>query len=146
MNILINLAKTLTVMACLSVVFNLNAAPSGLYRWTDENGQVKYSDRPPEGIESTFIKLSTGKSSKVNDASSDSSTTTEETNKLKPGEQLEVMAEKDPALCKQATNNLKALKGARIRITEPDGSKRFLTEDEKEGQRENARKFIKINC
>ena len=59
---------------------------------------------------------------------------------------MEVMPEKDPALCEQAKNNLKALEGARIRITEPDGSKRLLSEDEKEGQRANARKFIKVHC
>ncbi|MFT5691455.1 MAG: hypothetical protein ACI92E_000784 [Oceanicoccus sp.] len=146
MNRSYNLAKILLVMTSLCIVFNLNAAPSGLYRWTDENGRTQYSDRPPENIESKFIKLSSGKSSKSNNSDKSSSADSGQKEGLEPGKALEVMPAKDPALCLQAQKNLKALEGARIRITEPDGSKRFLTEDEKEGQRENARKFIKINC
>lgn len=146
MNRSYNLAKKLLVVTFLCMVFNITAAPSGLYRWTDENGQVQYSDRPPEDIKSTFIKLSSGKSSKAYKSETPSGSDAALKDGIEPGKSLEIMPEKDPALCLQAKKNLKALEGARIRITEPDGSKRFLTEDEKEGQRENARKFIKINC
>lgn len=122
----------------------LIAAPTGHYRWTDENGSIKYSDRPPDGIESEFIRFA---SSKPKTASNDNTAVqkTPQAAAEKPLE-IEVLPEKDPALCKQAQSNLKALNGARIRITEPDGSKRLLGEEEKEDQKENARKFIKIHC
>jgi hypothetical protein len=123
---------------------HISAGQNGHYRWTDADGTVQYSDRPPEGIEAEFIKFSTGKRSKT-----EQKNTSGDEDEIKTAgkpQQLEVMPEKDPALCQQAQNNLTALKAARIRISEADGSKRILTEDEKESQRENARKFIKIHC
>ncbi len=125
------------------VTSSIHAASNGHYRWTDITGTVQYSDRPPEGIESEFIQFSGGaktKSEKSNDSTEEQPATAE-------GQRtLQVMPEKDAKLCKQAKGNLKALDAARIRITEPDGSKRILSEDEKEQQRDNAKKFIKIYC
>ena len=137
------LAATIICLSLSSAIV-LEASQKGYYRWTDENGVVKSADTPPEGIESEFIKFTTRKSSK------NSETDTEKQAEIEKNatvyDKMEVLPEKDPALCKQAQGNIKALEGARIRITEDDGSKRILTEDEKETQRENARKFIKIHC
>ncbi|MFA7552744.1 MAG: DUF4124 domain-containing protein [Spongiibacteraceae bacterium] len=126
----------------ISMTTSLHAQQNGLYRWTDANGTVEYSDRPPEGIKSEFIKYS-GSTHKSSSTATSTDTPTEQTN---APQKMEILPEKDPELCKQAQQNLKALESARIRITEPDGSKRLLSEDEKEEQRDNARQFIKINC
>jgi hypothetical protein len=127
----------------LSTAINLDASQNGHYRWTDANGTVQYADRPPEGVEAEFIKFTGAKSPR----SSEKPTTKENiATKAELPPKMEVLQKKDPELCKQAQQNLKALEGARIRITEADGSKRFLTEEEKEYQRENARKFVDINC
>lgn len=129
---------------CLLSTSALSLAESGHYRWTDENGTVKYSDRPPEGIKAEFIKFSSSRPSKASEPDS-TDQQTEDSATAGP-RKLEALPAKDPQLCKQAQNNLKALQAARIRITEPDGSKRVLNEEEKEEQRENARKFIKVHC
>ncbi len=127
----------------ISASLSLQADQNGYYRWTDENGTVQSSDHPPKGIESEFIKFTSpqGSSSSKNKKNTDQAQSTP-----KIYSEMEVVIEKDPELCKQAQNNLKALESARIRITEPDGSKRILTADEKELQQDNARKFIKIHC
>jgi hypothetical protein len=140
------LIKTLIVSLVLSSPIILHAASDGLYRWVDEGGNVKYSDHPPTGIEAEFIKFSTGQSHKPATPSKDGEAQPETASNPQLPAKMEVMPAKDPKLCAQAQQNLKALEGARIRISEPDGSKRFLTEEEKEDQRENARKFIDINC
>jgi len=136
--------STLALLCCLFIAAGSHGATSGHYRWTDNNGQVQYSDRPPAGVDSEFIKFATGTRSKVDAAPSDQ--TPNPNSKQVLPTMVEVAPKKDPALCKQAKHNLKAMDSARIRITEADGSKHFLTEQEREGQRENARKFIKINC
>lgn len=146
MNKLHLFATTIIAVFCLSYILEINAAENGHYRWIDDKGQVQYSDRPPEGIDAEFIKFSSRNRTRSTGSNQGKSDDAAEAIEKKLASTLEVMPEKDPALCKQAQKNLKALEGARIRITEADGSKRFLTEDEKEGQRENARKFIKINC
>lgn len=142
---MIKAAPLLLMALALMATLSIQAGPAGHYRWTDENGTVQYSDRPPEGIDAEFIKFSGGtKSSKSTGGKAGEESARADTGKdLGP---MEVMPLKDSGLCEQARKNLQALKGARIRITEEDGSKRFLTEEEKEGQRENARKFEKINC
>ena len=142
---LISLLLALGVSASLSAL----AAQNGTYRWYDENGTVHYSDVPPEGVEAEFIKFaSSGKSKEETATDANAQPGDDQTagDKSKVYDKMEAMPPKDPELCKKAKANLKALEGARIRITEPDGTKRILTEEEKEIQRENARKFIKINC
>jgi hypothetical protein len=125
------------------VASSIHAASNGTYRWTDSAGTVQYSDRPPEGIDAEFIQFAGG----AKTASENAEDVTDEQSTTAEGERtLQVMPEKDPVLCEQAKGNLKALEAARIRITEPDGSKRILSEDEKTQQRDNAKKFIKIYC
>lgn len=136
--------RTLIIILGACYVLALQAAPEGHYRWTDENGIIQYADRPPEGIESEFIKFATSKRSKDDDENKGNELETGNDSKI--FDKVEVLPEKDPALCKQAQRNLKALEGSRIRITESDGSKRILNDDEKEAQRDNAKKFIKLHC
>lgn len=133
----------------LSLILFLGAANSlhaaqGIYQWKDKDGTVQYADHPPEGVDAVFIKSSRSKTSKAKESAEEMTETS--ASQTKTHDKMEVLPEKDPKLCKQATNNLKALEGARIRITDTDGSQRFLTEVEKEAQRENARKFIKLHC
>ncbi|MBL4827156.1 MAG: DUF4124 domain-containing protein [Spongiibacteraceae bacterium] len=141
MNKTTQIAIAIVAMAC---VISLQAGPLGHYRWTDSEGNTHYSDRPPEGVQSELIKITTGKPSLAPQTSSTDNAAKQEA--ADSNKTMEVLPEKDPKLCKQAQGNLKALKAARIRITESDGSKRILTEDEKEKQRSNARKFIELHC
>ena len=132
------------VILSLSAVLTAQADTSGHYRWKDAQGNIHYSDRPPEGVESEFIKFSTGKRSTP---PADEQAQEQEGEQLATGQRkMEVLPEKDPKLCQQAQANLQALEGARIRLTEADGTQRFLTEKEKDQQRANARKFISIHC
>jgi Domain of unknown function (DUF4124) len=137
-----------TLRICLTIlgittVLSLQAQPQGHYRWKDTAGNTHYSDRPPEGVESEFIKFATGKRAKP-----PAEEAAENAQKSASGDpkKMEILPEKDPKLCKQAQGNLAALASARIRITESDGTQRILTEEEKEEQRGNARKFIKLHC
>lgn len=141
------------LIATLLTGFALSAlaAKQGLYRWYDENGQPQYADRPPVGVQSEFIESAYSGTGKED---SPSTTNTEVTAKEKTSgsfdeqpKSLEIVPPKDPAICKQAQDNLRALTGTpRVRITEADGTVRFLNEEEKEAQRERARQFIKLNC
>lgn len=140
-----NLLKSIILGIGIFAATAINAGEAGHYRWTDENGTVKYADRPPEGVEAEFIKFASTKHSKPSTSADAGQPATEQATADAPVT-MEGLPAKDPKLCKQAQSNLKALNAARIRITEPDGSKRLLNEEEKESQKENARKFIKVHC
>lgn len=152
-----NVAPALLLAFGLAIAINASADPkAGMYRWKDENGTLQYSDRPPEGVESEFVTtyggtVSTEKASEADTAGGAAKADKKEGGEAKAGsgseyDKMEVLPEKDPALCKQARDNLKALEGARIRITEPDGSKRLLNDDERDTQKANARKVIDMHC
>ena len=145
-------AKTLLIAATAAMLASspLQAQKSGHYRWVDDNGKPQYSDRPPVGRESEFIEFAGGKRSRSAIDSQEGSVegrVESEAEKL-PGVDGEMeVVQKDPELCKQAQGNLKSLSGTpRVRITEPDGSKRILTPDEIQAQRDRAQSFIDIHC
>ena len=149
------LIRSTTLMSCLLAILLgassfSHAGPDGHYRWTDENGKVHYSDRPPAGVDAEFIRFTGSKSSpKPSTPEGEENTAGAKAEGATPPGTLEVEPEtpKDPKICAQAQSNLKALSGnPKVRITETDGSKRLLTNDEKEAQRERARGFIKLYC
>ena len=125
-----------------------HAAVEGHYRWTDDSGKTHYSDRPPSGVDAEFIKFSSSKKSPPQPQEKATPAVSDQNNPSAEGT-LEIVPEsqKDPQLCAQAQSNLKALSGnPKVRITEADGSKRLLSDSEKEQQRERARGFIKLYC
>lgn len=144
--------RSSTLFTCLFVLLLSSSALSyagveGHYRWTDDNGKTHYSDRPPAGVDAEFIKFSGRKQSSSSKASSPVVTSGENTAPTEGTLEVEPESNKDPKLCAQAQANLKALSGnPKVRITEADGSKRLLNNDEKEAQRERARGFIKLYC
>lgn len=148
MNTALFITRLITIVIGLGLAANLSAKGQGHYRWTDEKGTLQYSDRPPKDVESEFIEFSTGKRSSSSKQSSESGDTpnTEGSEKTAAIPEMEVMPNKDPKLCNQAKANLKALEKSRIRMKDLDGSQRFLTEEEKEEQKDNARKFMKVYC
>ncbi len=122
----------------------VQAGKKGYWTWTDQKGNPQYADLPPEGVDAVFVEKNT-----LNSAVSEGVQTGSQNDDgaAASGPQaIEGIAAKDPEICQQAKNNLAALESARVRITDPDGSKRFLTEDEKAAQRERAQKFIDLNC
>jgi hypothetical protein len=142
--------KELTLLGLLATTLSISAPlqagkGEGVYQWTDEKGHVHFSDKPPKGQESDFIKTQTGSRQKTSEAVAEAEAE-QQANNTKP-EAMEVLPEKNPEVCKQAKANLEALSGRpRVRITEADGSQRFLTDEEKEAQREIARKNAEMHC
>lgn len=129
------------------------AAKQGHWEWTDSNGQPQYSDQPPSGVDAKYVESSYGKAPNAAKSSNGKTESGDDKNvgADKPSAsqpiQMEVLPEKDPAICAQATSNLQALETApRIRITDADGSKRILTGEEKEAQKDRARQIMKMHC
>lgn len=130
-----------------SLIFSASSISDqkGVYRWTDDQGNQHYSDKPPKGTESEFIKTATGRTTEP--APQDESANPEAEQGQAPPASMEVVPEKDPTVCKQAKGNLQALSGRpRVRIKEANGEYRYLSEEEKETQRELARKNIEVHC
>ena len=132
-----------------------SVAADTYYRWKDEQGKMVVSDRPPtdEDIEYEVVSQ---RSSLVRRVSPGEGAVPAEVNP-RPGnefeqvdtrrEQIEVVP-KNPESCARAKANLETLNtAARIRIRdEQTGELRFISEDEKETQRQKARDIIRVHC
>ncbi|MEP5765079.1 MAG: DUF4124 domain-containing protein [Halieaceae bacterium] len=131
-------------------------AEKGYYKWVDVRGNPHHSDRPPPaGVEYEFVSTDTGMHRRV---SAEESRANAENGSMAPGmpppsaagpnaAEEQVKIEKDPALCDQAKANLDTLNSkARVRIRDPDGTIRYLTQEEKNVQRQKANDMITVHC
>jgi hypothetical protein len=122
------------------------------YRWVDENGTPMNSDHPPPpGTKYEKVVVGSGMSRRP--AADGASPATETPDRAATAPQQQAAAteqhtsNKDPEACATARQNLETLNTrARIRMPDGDGSYHFLTEEEKEAQREQARAVITRAC
>lgn len=146
----------LTKHLLLSIFFGLVtlSASAEIYKWTDENGRVHYSDKKPNADkDAKKIKVSTGIGSSGN--SNNSSSTDPEPNTPEKEQALQEKAENlsknqgqkaSKEKCDAVRENIsKMTEGARLRINE-NGQMRFLSPEEIADKRKSYQAFIDENC
>ncbi len=138
------------VALCLQAAGSF-AAEDGYYKWTDEKGRPHHSDRPPPaGIAYEFLASDGSTRRQVSAEESRSSSVPKKAAPTQPKEPISEEAGavvKNSAYCDQAKANLDTLNSkARVRIRDAEGNIRFLTEDEKEAQRQKAQDLIAVHC
>ena len=121
--------KTLSLIfsfVLLTISFNSFAAKKIMYKWTDEQGEIHYSERAPKGVE--YTKIATY----VNENSITKDTAKVPDAKVKTDISSGYNNWKDEN-CTIATQNLDMLKNtARIGVDDGDGGKRLMTDEEKQ--------------
>lgn len=120
------------------------------YRWIDDRGNPVHSDRPPpKGVD--YEVISTG-SSMVREVDADEGAVPAQINPTAGNEFEQVdtaknRIEKNPEYCQRARENLETLNSAaRIRLRDNQGELRYISEEEKEEQRREAREMIAVHC
>ena len=141
--LIVSLFSTLAVVSLSSY-----ADKSGYYRWSDDEGKIHFTQQPPNGRASVFIKTSSGISLDSDVSTSESSAELADNGDETIPEKMEVLPPKNPELCTKAKANMQSLaaNGARIRISNADGSSRFLNSEEINEQKNRAQEVIKIHC
>lgn len=148
-------AALLALVAMLASGLSVTSfADDTYYRWRDDRGRMVVSDRPPTG--DIDYEVVSQRSSKIRRVQAGEGAVPAEV-ESRPGnefeqvdtrnETMEAIA-KNPEACARAQENLKTLNtSARIRIRDDQtGEPRFLSEEEKETQREKARDIIRVHC
>lgn len=145
-------ACQILAMASASLLLSTPAADAGetYYKWTDERGRPVHSDRPPpQGIDYEVIRSGTGLRRAV-DASEGAvplEVEPTESNPFEPVTISRVKIEKNPEYCARARENLEVIEGqARIRMRDEQGEIYYLTEEDREYQRQRALETIKVHC
>ena len=142
----------------LTALLALGLAPAAqasdtVYRWKDDRGNLVVSDRPPEDSRIEYDAVHMGPNAMTRTltrpgpaAPSPAGTSRLEADTEKAGDRV-TRVEKDPEICRTARDNLQTLDTfARIRTKDEDGEYYYLSEEEKEAQREQARELIRVHC
>jgi hypothetical protein len=126
-------------------------AGSTYYRWTNDQGDTVYSDRPPpKGVE--YEVVSTQSRFKRQVAAEEGAVPLEtEPSVSNQFEQISTdsarRSQKNPIYCQQARENLEVLTTSdQIQMRNEQGEPHMLSPDEMEVQREIARQQIKRHC
>ncbi len=137
--------RTIKLFSAIVVTASFCAASAvfaeSYYRWKDETGQVHYGSRPPHGVEAVKIKAHGGGTSEVESDKASQKMTQEE--KVDP---QAIIAQRQKQ-CEEERNRLSTLKSSgRIRMTQEDGSTRYLTAEEVAKEVKMSQEFLKEAC
>jgi Domain of unknown function (DUF4124) len=151
-------------LALLSVVaFTLCTPALAQFKWKDSNGRWVYSDQPPpSGVNGQALeapvpmaKPATQQSANT-DAKTSMSANSDDKALAAKRKELEAsqvakdkqeLAKKNQANCDLVRTNLKALQGeVRVRVTDANGERNFLSEPEKQSRAIAAQKELATNC
>ena len=120
------------------------------YRWINDRGVEVHSDRPPpKGID--YEVISTGSSLTREVEAGEGAVPAEVEprvgNEFRQTDTAKQVVEKNPEYCQRARDNLETLNSiARIRLRDDQGEWRYIDEEEKEQQRQQAQDTIATHC
>lgn len=128
-------------------------ASAAMYKWVDENGEVHYTQSPPpEGVQGETIKpppkVDTKSAVEQLDAKEkqwDDLQKQKADAAKKEAEQQDQIAKKK-ANCKLGHDKLDSYVQPRVKKTNADGSKEWMTEEERQAQIKEANNIIKEFC
>ena len=149
--------RSITLLVTFSLTPGLVATAGDMYRWSDTNGNPVISDRPPPlGVPYTVIDADRY-GAKANAVSAPPPPNVEQAQRAVSspvgdvqsagggGTRIEI--EKHPELCDQAKDAIFQLETfARVRVTDDDGTVRFMTDEERAEQLARAREVANANC
>ena len=149
--------RSITLLVTFSLTPAMVATAGDMYRWSDTNGNPVISDRPPPlGVPYTVIDADRY-GAKANAVSAPPPPNVEQDQRAVSspvgdvqsagggGTRIEI--EKHPELCDQAKDAIFQLETfARVRVTDEDGTVRFMTDEERAEQLARAREVANANC
>jgi hypothetical protein len=123
-----------------------------VYKWVDAQGKVLYGDRPPDGVHAEVVELlgthvarttttkdsSSPRTGAKNDGQDDAST--------KKAVDNDVQQVRDQQCAAAQEQYKKLIEGRRIYKTGADGERQYLTSEEIDTQRADAKREVDATC
>jgi hypothetical protein len=141
------------VLLCAVLMAWAGMASAVVYKWVDAQGKVQYGDRPPDGVHAEVVELlgvHTGRSSRPSDAPQSAASKAPASDPAERAAKKAVdddLAQTRDKQCTDAQDRYKKLiEGRKIYKTGPDGERQYLTSDEIDTERVNAKREIDEVC
>jgi hypothetical protein len=147
--------KRLLLFAALIAWSSLASAV--VYKWTDAQGKIQYGDRPPDGVHAVVVELlgvhpSTSRAASPTTAQSAPAPRTASVNPSpkdvddKKTVDQDVSQTRDKQCADAQDRYKKLIEGRRLYKTGPDGERQFMTSEEIDTERLNAKREIDAIC
>ncbi len=152
-----NILKLVSFTFIVSFICTGTLAGNAIYKWTDENGVVHYSQTAPKGQEVQVISTKTPRSEEITEDMEDGDEEESEADVITDEDEKEFEAEaedgtekntkatpettKDQATCDKA---LKAIQDLQNPVVTLNG--KVMTIDEKNAQLKNMDEIVQIHC
>jgi Domain of unknown function (DUF4124) len=125
-----------------------------VYRWVDAQGKVLYGDRPPDGVHAEVVELlgtHVARTTSAKDSSQPSRTgakndSGQDDASTKKAVDNDVQQVKDQQCAAAQEQYKKLIEGRRIYKTGADGERQYLTSEEIDTQRADAKREIDATC
>ena len=138
------------VLAALVLSATRVLADATLYRWKDSQGNIVMSDRqPPAGTEFEAISTDSSVVRRVEGEAPPEQVKMEPRSEPKQSSPKpnRSIYEKNSDYCESARKNLEVIGQApRIRMPDTEGEMRYITDDEREAEKQKNLEIIKLHC
>ena len=131
-------------------------ASAVVYKWVDAQGKVQYGDRPPDGVHAEIVEgLGTHTSAPSARPAPTAAPAAAQTaansapvkdSAAKQAVDQDVAATRDKQCADAQANYKKLIEGRRLFKTGPDGERQYLTSDQIDNERVNAKRDIDATC
>lgn len=133
------------------LLFCTASAQAQVYKWTDSQGRVHYSSKPPPNTQASEVRIAPAPSSPSQDERSADPAEAEEEGATETGEPASDDAARRAALqrnCELARQNLSVLEDPSIRRFREDGQEEavYYTDEERQARIEQTKAMVERFC
>jgi hypothetical protein len=147
------------LLLCAALLAWSGLASAVVYKWVDAQGKVQYGDRPPDGVHAEVVELLGTHSSNIRNAPAPAPARAAETaaktaannptpkdNEAKRAVDQDVAQTRDKQCADAQERYKKLIEGRRIYKPGPDGERQYMTSQEIDTERLNAKRDIDTIC
>jgi Domain of unknown function (DUF4124) len=142
------------LLVCAALIAWSGLASAVVYKWTDATGKLQYGDRPPDGVHAEVVQLLGTHASTARNASPAQAPTsavrpavaTPKDTADKKAVDEDVAQVKDKQCTDAQDRYKKLIEGRRLYKAGADGERQFMTSEEIDTERLNAKRDVDTIC
>jgi hypothetical protein len=141
------------LLLCATLMIWSGMASAVVYKWVDAQGKLQYGDRPPDGVKAEVVELlgthSAGQARSTtarSDAPSPSKAGPATEDREKKAVEADVAATQQKQCADAQERYRKLIEGRRLYKTGDNGERQYLTSEEIDSERMNAKREVDEIC
>jgi hypothetical protein len=126
-------------------------ASAVVYKWVDAEGKLQYGDTPPDGVHAEVVELliprpASTRSASPTPATANASVPASKDSDAKKAVAQDVAQVRDKQCAEAQDHYKKMIEGRRLYKTGPDGQRQFMSSEEIDTERLNAKRDVDNIC